>query len=413
MKKIIVLGAGYGQVPFIKICKEERCYVIVIGQKEKAPGFDLADKIYYVDIKEKEVILNIAEKEEIDAILSDQSDYAVPTVAYVSEKMGLRSIGYERALNYTNKYRMRVNAKFAGINVPRFFKLRKIEEFYEGMEHLRYPVIMKPVDSAGSRGIHKIDSEKGALEAFNDSQLYSTSGEVIVEEFICGKEYIVDGFGIENEYINLDIGEKEYFDKKDTYISKMCMFSSAGMITDKNEKKVLETNRKLVECMGLPYGITHAEYILENMTDKVYLVEIAARGGGIYLSSELTPRATGIKTNELLIQYIINGKTSALKDFKLERKVTAWMCFELVPGIVSKLSGISDMHKIKGVFRVCLDNLYEGKKIFPMLNDLGKYGPILIETDSREMCYKIMDEVRKTLIIETTDGNGESHSIIW
>lgn len=413
MKKIIILGAGYGQVPFIKICKEEKCYVIVIGQKEKAPGFDLADKIYYVDIKEKEIILNIAKKEKIDAILSDQSDYAVPTVAYVSEKMGLRTIGYERALNYTNKYRMRVNAKFGGINVPRFFKLKKFEEFYEGMKCLKYPVIMKPIDSAGSRGIHKIDSEKGALESFNDSQLYSTSGEVIVEEFICGKEYIVDGFGIENEYINLDIGEKKYFEKKDTYISKMCMFTSADMVTDKNEKRVLETNRKLVEYMGLPYGITHAEYILENITNKVYLVEIAARGGGIYLSSELTPRATGVDTNKLLIEYIINGKKNAFKDFKLKRKVTAWMCFELVPGVVSKLSGVSGIHEITGVFKVCLDNLYEGKEIFPMLNDLGKYGPILIETDSREMCNKIMDKIKRTLKIETTDGSGKNHSIVW
>lgn len=413
MKKIIVLGAGHGQIPFIRICKKIGCYVIVIGLREHAPGFELADKVYYIDIKEKDFILDIARKEKIDAILSDQSDYAVPTIAYVSEKMGLRTIGYERALNYTNKYRMRVNARLGGINVPRFFKTKEIGILYEEARKLTYPLIMKPVDSAGSRGIHKIDSEKGLAEAFFDSSIYSTTGEVIVEEYICGKEYIVDGFGLNDQYINLDIGEKQYFDKKDTYISKMCMFTSANMITDENEKRVLDVNKRLVSYFGLPYGITHAEYILENVTNKVYLVEIAARGGGIYLSSDLTPRATGIPTNELLVEYILNGENKDIGNFKLEKKVTAWICFELVPGTISKISGISRTCEIKGVFKVCLDNLYIGKKILPMINDLGKYGPILIEADSREMCRKIMIKVKETLNIETTDINGKSHGVIW
>lgn len=413
MKKIIVLGAGQGQIPFIKICKEKKCYVIVIGRKERAPGFELADKVYYIDIKEKERILDIARKEKIDAILSDQSDYAVPTIAYVSEKMGLRTIGYDRALNYTNKYRMRVNAKLGGICVPRFFKVGEIGKLHEEAKKLRYPLIMKPVDSAGSRGIHKIISEAGLSEAFDDSSTYSTTGEVIVEEYICGKEYIVDGFGIDDQYINLDIGEKEYFDKKDTYISKMCMFTSAGMVTDESEKKVLDVNKRLVSYLGLPYGITHAEYILEDVTNKVYLVEIAARGGGIYLSSDLTPRATGIPTNKYLVEYILNGKNKDFANIKLEKKVTAWICFELIPGTVSRISGVSRTSEIKGVFKICLDNLYIGKKIMPMVNDLGKYGPVLIEADSRRMCYEIISEVKNTLKIETTDENGNRNGIVW
>lgn len=413
MKKIIILGAGQGQIPFIKICKEKKCYVIVIGRKERAPGFELADKVYYIDIKEKELILDIAKKEKVDAVLSDQSDYAVPTIAYVSEKMGLKSIGYDRALNYTDKYRMRVHARLGGINVPRFFKAGEIGILREGAKKLRYPLMMKPLDSAGSRGIRKIVSEEGLAEAFCDSSSHSTTGEVIVEEYICGKEYIVDGFGIEDQYINLDIGEKEYFDKRDTYISKMCMFTSVDMVTDENEKKVLDANKRLVSYLGLPYGITHAEYILEDVTNKVYLVEIAARGGGIYLSSDLTPRATGIPTNEFLIEYILNGENKDFRSFKLERKVTAWMCFELVPGSVTKISGISRTCEIQGVFKVCLDNLYVGKEILPLINDLGKFGPILIEADSREKCCEIMSEVKSTLKIETTDVSGKKYGIIW
>ena len=68
---------------------------------------------------------------------------------------------------------------------------------------------------------------------------------------------------------------------------------------------------------------------------------------------------------------------------------------------------------IQGVFKVCLDNLYVGKEILPLINDLGKFGPILIEADSREKCCEIMSEVKSTLKIETTDVSGKKYGIVW
>lgn len=118
MKKIMILGAGAGQIPFINICKKRGAYVIVISPRGKYPGIEAADRHYACDTRDKEQILEIARKENIDAVTTDQTDVSVPAAAYVAEQMGLRGIGYQKALQFTDKYAMYCAAKQTGIYVP-------------------------------------------------------------------------------------------------------------------------------------------------------------------------------------------------------------------------------------------------------------------------------------------------------
>ncbi len=122
MKNVMILGAAAGQIPFIKICKSKGYNVIAVSPNGNYPGFDIADEIVYVDTSDKETILKKAIEMQIDAIMTDQTDVAVPSVAYVSEKMNLRSIGYHKAMIFTDKYSMRVEAQRNGIYVPVFYK---------------------------------------------------------------------------------------------------------------------------------------------------------------------------------------------------------------------------------------------------------------------------------------------------
>ncbi len=412
MKKVMILGAASGQIPFIDICKKRGAFVIVVSPKGDYPGFKYADQILYADTRDKEKILELAKKEKIDGILTDQTDVSVPTVAYVAEKMNLRGIGYEMSMKFTDKFIMRSEAKKVGINVPKFAKASCMEEVLNAISEMEYPVIIKPTNSSGSRGVNKVENEETLTRLAEDSFSYSPTHTVIVEEFIVGREYLVDGLAIDNKYINLDLGIKEYFDIENKYISKMCMFSSADMIETDCEKAVLEANKQLVEGFRLPFGITHAEYILSEKNKKVYLVEIAARGGGVFLSSELTPKASGINTNEILIDYVLFNKKVDVTSLKLDRKVAAWRCFELVPGIVSKIENVENVQKINGVFKVCLDNVKLGTKIEELVDDTGKKGPILVYGKNREACYSAIDEVKKELKIYTCN-NEKKYEIRW
>lgn len=412
MKKVMLLGAGNGQMPFLKICKEKGYYVIVVSIDGDYPCFKEADKTYHIDTRNKEEILKAAQQERIDAIITDQTDVSVPAVAYVAEKMGLRGIGYETALKFTDKYEMRKAAKQAGVGVPDFDKATTLDEALKISHRMGFPLIIKPTDSSGSRGVTKINSEEELRTNFDLSKKYSSAGTVIVEQFIEGKEYLVDGFAMGHKYINLDLGEKEYFNVPNIFVSKMCMFSSAAKETDRVGKMVLEANKKLVTHIGLKFGITHAEYLYSEKEDKVYLVEVAARGGGVYLSSHITPAATGFDTNRALIEYAVEGKETDIETLVLDKNVSAWVCFSFPDGVISNISGVEETEKTDGVYLLDMHGLYKDKNVSHLCDDSGKHGPVLIFGESKEECYGIIEKVKKTLKIDILTENGIK-PMIW
>lgn len=411
-KKVMILGAGEGQVPFIKICKDRGDKVIAVSIPGDYPGFALSDKNYFIDTRNKEEILRVAVSEKIDAILTDQTDVSVTTVAYVSEKLGLRGIGYNTSLKFTNKYLMREAAEKTGVAVPKFKKVESIEEALSVAEKIGYPVMIKPTDSSGSRGVYKICSPDELEKNFIISKNFSTKGEVIIEQFITGREYLVDGFAMDNKYINLDFGVKEYFDSKNVFVSKMCMFMSASCSHSDIEEKVLNTNKKLVEGMKLKFGITHAEYLYNEADGNVYLVEVAARGGGVFLSSDITPTATGFNSNKVLIDYVVDGKSFDIDNIVLKDNISAWVCFSFPTGNIIDIKGIEATKNICGVYKVDMRDVYIGKQTHVLRDDGDKYGPILIVASSREECYDIIDQVKKTISIKVKT-NDSIENLIW
>ncbi len=411
-KKVMLLGAGEGQMPFFNICKNKGYQVIVVSIPGNYPCFELADKSYYVDTRDKEKILEIAQKEKIDAILTDQTDVSVPTVAFVAEKLGLRGIGYETSSKFTNKYLMRKAAQEAGVNVPEFGRASDLTEAISISKKIGFPLMIKPVDSSGSRGVIKINNLHELKLKYNIAEKYSTDNSVLLEQFIDGREYLVDGFAMNNCYINLDLGVKDYFDIPNIFVSKMCMFSSATRIHDRIGLKVLECNKRLVEKMGLEFGITHAEYLYNEINDKVYLVEIAARGGGVYLSSDITPLATGFNSNETLIDYVVEGKSIDINKLSLNQDVSAWVCFAFPEGEIKSIDGVNDLKSIDGVYKILLNDVYVGKKTKTLCDDSEKYGPIIVYAHSEEECYRTIEQIKDILDIKIDTKNG-LENLIW
>ena len=413
MKKIMILGAASGQIPFIKLCRQYNAEVIVVSPKGDYPGFQYADQCYFLDTRDTPAILEAAKKEKITGIATDQTDVSVPTAAYVAERLGLPGIGYDTALRFTDKYLMRAAARDIGVAVPRFASASGLPEALAAASKMDFPLMMKPNNSSGSRGVIKIHAAEELRASLGKSLSYSADQKVIIEEFIEGREYIADGLALDHKYINTDIGIKMYFDIPGRYISKMCMFSSAALARGREELAVLETNHRLVKGLGLPFGITHAEYIYSPKNETVYLVEIAARGGGVYLSSDLTPLACGIDTNRIVIDYLLNGNTVDIASLPLRDKVSAWRCFALHPGMITKMENTDILEKIPGVYKACLEPLYIGKKIEPLIDDTRKHGPVLVYGDSREECFGALQKVEQALNIETTDAGNNRHAILW
>lgn len=411
-KKIMIIGAGVGQVPFLEICRAKGYEIIIVSIPGDYPGFKFADKIYYVDIRDKEAILKIAIDEKIDSILTDQNDVGIVSVAFVAEKLGLRGIGYETALKFTDKYLMRKVAKVAGVGVPDFYQTTNLNETIDIAQSMKYPLMIKPVDSCGSRGVRFINSLDDLKREYELTKACSLSGRVILERFIRGIGYCIDGYVIDCEHQDLILGITEQFDLPGIFIPGMRMFSSVKRINDYVGQMLLAENKKLVNSMKLPFGLTHAEYIYNEEEDKVYLAEIAARGGGNYISSDLTPAASGFDTNKALVDYIINGNVHKVDLNKLDNKVSAYVDFGFpMDGTVRKITGLKAIKNIDNVFKMQMDDFYIGKKVCKLTDGSKRYGMILITADNEDDCNKIISIVKNTLNIEIETADGIKNQI--
>lgn len=412
-KYVIVLGAGRGQIPIMELCRKYGYKVIAVSPKGDYPGFKVADISLFEDVKNKEAVLKVAREYDIKGILTDQLDEGVPTAAYVSEKMNLNGIAYDVSLKFTNKSLMRKTAENAGIIVPKSFVVNDAEtaiKIINDQKDFAYPLIIKPVDSSASRGIHVINESKDLFDCFADCKSYSKSGEVIIEQFISGKEYVVDAFTKDYRVKNLIVGHRDYFDIPDTFIPNATVFLDADSAVSPVEEKIKEVNEKIIREFGLKFGVTHAEFLYVEETNTVYLVEIAARGGGVFISSDLIPLACGVNANDLLVREVLGLHNE--NEIILKSGASAYFCYLVPKGEVISILNAEKVPGIAGVQKAFFDNIELGMKTKSIRDKSSRKGPILVSGKTKKDCYAVIEKVKQTLDIKVKTKNGVEN-IIW
>jgi biotin carboxylase len=180
MKRILILGAGEYQVPLIESAKKMGLFTIVVSPTGGYPGLNITDKAYFFDVRDKNKILEIAKKEVIDGVTTDQTDIAVSTVAYIAEKLNLAGIGFQVSKLFTDKYLMREKCKSAGIPTLKYTLVDTVREAENFCSVAGYPVVLKPVDNQGSRGVYKIHDNNELEKYFDDSRHFSSNKKVLM-----------------------------------------------------------------------------------------------------------------------------------------------------------------------------------------------------------------------------------------
>lgn len=294
---VLVLAGTKWQIPLVQKLKEKGCHVVVFNMFRDSPAFAYADEFCVVDILDRGKCLGLARNYAPDAILSDECDIAVPSVAYLSEKLGLVSIGADMAELYTNKYRMRVFGKQHGFPTPEFHKCSTLEEALEVFRGFGRKMILKPIDSNSSRGVSSVTCENDIRLHFAEAVSFSRAEEnILLEEYVEGTEFTVDGIKTDAGHLSLVISEKRHYSYNENIASAL-YFSYDSKTYDYGALRKI--NDQFVELSGLPYGLTHAEYKYKN--GKFYLIEIGARGGGNQISAKIVPLLSGIDTYHYLI----------------------------------------------------------------------------------------------------------------
>lgn len=302
-KKILILGAGEMQVPIIKRSKDLGYYTIVADYNKEAIGFDYADEKQYISTNDYNSLLRFSICNNIDGILTT-SDMPVNVVAKISEQLGLFSMSTKVAEICTNKYLQRKLFQKNKINVP-WFNLCTSERDLEKCDD--FPLIVKPIDSSASRGVKMVNSYEELLIAYKEALKFSPSCKVIVEQYIGGKEYSVETLTQNYQTSIIAITEKlvrgENYFVEDTHIQYARISSEEDDII---KTIVLEA----INTLGVNNSPTHTEIKIFNK--RPYIIEIACRLGGDYITSDLVPLSTGIDMLGNLIKLSV-GETIDVK----------------------------------------------------------------------------------------------------
>ncbi len=289
MKRILILGAGETNMPIIEKCRDMGLYTIATDYDKEAPGLREVDKAYVVDTLDKEKTLEIAISEEIDGIITI-SDYPVNTIAYVCERLDLPGLSSMAAEISTNKYLQRKLLKEKGLNTPDFKQFSEFHEVPEAIENWNYPLIVKPLDSSASRGVSIIRNFSQCQEAFIEARSFSKTNRVMIEEFIEGKEYSIESLTQNGITHIIAITEKFIMDDSRYFVEERHIIPAALEQSQKEEISAYVLD--IIKAFGIDHSATHAEVKLTSSGP--VLIELGARVGGDFITSDLVPLATGI-----------------------------------------------------------------------------------------------------------------------
>ena len=411
MKKLLVIGAGIGQVPIVKKAKEMGVHVTVVTMAGKQPCIELADDVIYSDIYERDYIVEEAKKRGITAVTSDQKDLMNPTVAYVAEKMRLPGNKFETVMSYCNKNIYRENCEKAGIPVPMHIAVDSVDYDFSTFK-CPLPWIVKPADSQSSVGVQKIENMDEFLLALEFALSKSKTRSAIVEEFFTGVEFVAEGFINDGKYYLLNFADRKYFELKELLIPNQTLFPST--LDQDILDRVVEYESKMAAYKHPSFAIVHSEYLVNTETKEIRVVESALRGGGVYISSHLVPLSTGIDINEVLLKKAL-GMEVDIDDVFAKRvpKAAGYVCFHLPEGKVISVEGIEEIKQLPFVKMVCLDRIVIGQKTEKMLHKGLRKGPILVYGENREDLEKNIIEVQNTLKIDVLGPDGAVRGIIW
>lgn len=409
--KLLIAGASIGQVPLLLKAKKRGIHVSVVSIPGNYACFELADDIIYADVFDRDLVVEEAKKREITAVISDQNDLMAPTVAYVAEKLGLPGNRFKTVMTYCNKNRFREACDKAGVPCPKHIAINSLNDDLSALGGV-FPLMVKPADSQSSIGVKKVNNYEELHIALQLALEKSPTHNAIVEEFFEGREVVCEGFIDNGKYYPLQFADRRYFDLKGVLIPSQTIFPS---ILDKEiQRRIVGYEQALSSSTKPAFAITHSEYLVNETTGEVRIVESALRGGGVYISSDLIPMATGIDINDVLLDKALGVEVDVDSVFaKRNDKAAAYVCFYLPEGTIQSIEGVDELIKLPFVRKAYIDDLAVGQQTVPPRYKGARKGPILVQGENRDNLEKNIIEVQNTLksIVKTT--NDDLRSICW
>lgn len=287
MKKIAIIGANEPLECFYKQAKQLGYYLVGIAYDKGAVCKKYCDKFYPISFADKDAVLEICKNEKIDGITSFSLESALPTLIYVANNLGLVSNSFECAKRLENKYSMRESFTANKILNPVYIIVKTEDELLN--VNIPFPCIVKPIDSGGSQGVTKVNNCEELRFAFNRALEYSRNGGVIIEQFIDGREFSVEYISHNGIHYFLQITDK--VTSGEPYFIELAHHQPA-QVTQELSDRIKKMVEDALTSLNIENSASHTEIKLDSKGD-LYIIEVGARMGGDYITSDLVRLSTG------------------------------------------------------------------------------------------------------------------------
>lgn len=387
MKKLLMLGGSHLQVPAIKKAREMGHYVITCDYLEHNPGHQFAHEYYNVSTTDKDAVLELAKKLKVDGIVCYVADSGAPTVAYVAEKLGLPSYPSKSIEILTNKDKFRQFQKENGFNIPKARGYSSYEEAEADFHNFKMPVMIKPVDSSGSKGISKMDNIALLKEKVSNALNFSRAKRFIIEEYIenYGPHVGGDGFCVNGQLV-FRCFSNEYFsnDRLNPFVSILATWPY--VMPERIQNKIHDEIQRVLSLLNMQTGALNFDIRVDG-EENVYIIEMAPRNGGDY-----NPHAIKYATGVDLIEYTIKAALGEdCTDLKMVAPKGYWASYLLDSSNNGVLKGIEIEEEFEKNNIVEFDSVVnKGERIYALSGSHEKVGIIILKFASmNEMDHKM------------------------
>ncbi len=400
---VLLLGGGLMQIPALRACHREGLKVLLVDGNPQAPAAHLADAFYPIDLKDKEQILTMAQEflankvhqtepiKCIKAVFTAATDFSA-NVAWLAQKLSVPTSGYQACLNASEKHRMRQIFSQNGIPSPGFLALEAHDRLEESaFKALAFPLVVKPVDNMGARGVSKVTNLDQLVAALELARRHSRSSVVIVEEFIDGPEYSIDSLLIDGKLFACGIALRHIFFPP--WFVEMGHTMPSGLSV-KNEAQMIAVFSKAVAALGIKNGVAKGDVFFG--PHGPVIGEIAARLSGGYMSGWTFPAASGIDLTRQALRLALGRPCTSLEP--RWHKTSVERAFVSIPGIVKQILNRPSL-SLEGPLLHYFERIQVGDSVVFPRNNVEKAGNVIACSTDRQQAINAACHAAASLIV--------------
>jgi len=400
-KTLMLIGAGIEQIPGIELAKKMGLRVVVTDMNPEAPGFEFADdhllaSTYDVE-RTVDLSLRISKKNRIDGVMTVGVDVPL-TVASVAHELGLPGISLETARLASDKLAMKNKFQQDGVSIPWFKEINTLSELQQVVKDRGYPLVVKPVDSRGARGVLRITKDIDLKWAYEMSKSHSPTDRIMVEEFLSGPQVSTESIVYDGRIFTPGFTDRnyEFLERFSPYIVENGG-QQPSFLPLEHQEQICRLMYGAAKSMGITQGVAKGDVVFTEDGPKV--IEIAARLSGGWFCTDEIPLSTGVNIVKTMMQISL-GEEPDLDELlpKYHRGVALRYLFPSA-GTVKAISGVDIVEKIDWVKKIGI-YVKPGDVIEPITDHTKRAGFVITIGETREIAVQRAKEAIRMIRID-------------